>query len=80
MIAYTCQDVIDLLAEYTDGALADDARAQIDQHLTSCASCAAFVRSYLAVPELFREHTGRTMPDDVRARLERVLAEHDKPH
>ena len=79
MTDYTCQDVIDLLVEYTDGALPDDVRTRLDEHFAGCASCAEFLRAYRAVPKLFREHTDVDMPDETRAELQRILAARKKP-
>ena len=34
-----CQDVVRLITAYLDGDLADDLRAQVDDHLAGCDGC-----------------------------------------
>lgn len=34
-----CKEVVDLLTAYLDGALPDDVRAQVDEHLDGCGGC-----------------------------------------
>jgi anti-sigma factor RsiW len=34
-----CEDVVQLITAYLDGALPDDARARIDEHLDGCDGC-----------------------------------------
>ena len=43
----TCQELVELVTEYLDGALPDDDRARMDAHLDACPGC----RAYLAQME-----------------------------
>lgn len=39
----TCVDIEELAAEYIDGTLTRDVRSAVDQHLSACPDCAAFL-------------------------------------
>ena len=34
-----CKDFVELITEYLDGALPDDVRVQVDEHLDGCDGC-----------------------------------------
>ena len=42
----TCRDVLDFLAAYLDGELADDVRSDFEHHLALCPACADYLASY----------------------------------
>jgi anti-sigma factor RsiW len=42
----TCRDVVELLADYLDDALADSGRRRVDAHLDTCPDCAAYVGQF----------------------------------
>lgn len=42
----TCQELITFLADYVDGALPVDRRAEFERHLAVCQSCQAYLASY----------------------------------
>jgi anti-sigma factor RsiW len=39
----TCQELVELVTDYFDGALAPDAREAFEAHLTVCPGCAAYL-------------------------------------
>ena len=41
--ALTCHEVIELLSNYIDGALPDDERRRVDEHLALCDGCATYL-------------------------------------
>jgi anti-sigma factor RsiW len=43
----TCQELVELVTHYLEGALTADERARVDDHLDGCAGC----RAYLAQME-----------------------------
>jgi anti-sigma factor RsiW len=64
----TCRELIELLQEYLDGALAADVRAHFEQHLAACASCATYLETYETTVELGRAaftHPDDAVPSDV---------------
>ena len=40
----TCKHLVDLVADYMEEALLDDARAEFEQHLAECGYCTAYVQ------------------------------------
>ena len=41
-----CQEFVDFLSEYIDGALPDDRQVIFDQHLRECAECVDYLSSF----------------------------------
>jgi len=40
----SCKELVDLVADYMEEALSDDARAQFEQHLSECGYCSAYIQ------------------------------------
>jgi anti-sigma factor RsiW len=71
----TCRDVIDLLADYLDEALAPEVLRRFERHLGECAACVAYLRTYRRTRELTGEVTRVAMPEEVKTRLRQFLLE-----
>ena len=56
-----CVEVVELLTAYLDGALADETRKQVDEHLRDCEGCRAALAQWRTVTEL----AGQLTPADV---------------
>ena len=56
-----CVEVVELLNAYLDGALPDEMRTQVDEHLRDCEGCRAALAQWRTVTEL----AGRLTPADV---------------
>lgn len=39
----TCKELVELVTEYLEGSLPDDVRARMDQHLSGCDGCSAYL-------------------------------------
>ncbi len=48
----TCQEFIDFLTDYDDGALPEEQRALFDEHLAICPDCVNYLASYRAARDL----------------------------
>ncbi|HET8645271.1 MAG TPA: zf-HC2 domain-containing protein [Vicinamibacteria bacterium] len=72
--ALACADGVPVLMDYLEGVLPAEERAAIDAHLSGCARCVAFVKSYAETPRILRAATAAAMPDEMRAALARFLA------
>jgi anti-sigma factor RsiW len=70
-----CQETVALLADYLEEKLSSQDRAALDEHFVGCPRCFDFLRSYRETPRIVRESTGAALPEEVRVRLERFLAE-----
>jgi anti-sigma factor (TIGR02949 family) len=70
-----CEQCSELLADYIDGALSTEQRAEVDAHLATCKDCGETLDACNALPGLLRRATDVAMPADVKARLRQFLAQ-----
>jgi anti-sigma factor RsiW len=68
-----CLSGVELLMEYLEGELPADQHGAIEQHVSGCPRCVAFIDSYRATPEILREATAATLPEDLQTSLLAVL-------
>jgi len=40
----SCKQLVDLMADYLEESISDEARAQFEQHLAECGYCSAYVQ------------------------------------
>jgi anti-sigma factor RsiW len=71
----TCHDVIDVLADYVDGALAPEDVAALERHLAGCEPCRAYLATYRRARALGAQAARLEMPDEMRTRLRQFLLE-----
>ena len=65
----TCQELVELVTEYLDGALTARDRDRFEEHLTACAGC----RIHLAQVRATIRALGRIPPEPLSERAERDL-------
>ena len=65
----TCARGVDVLMEYLEGTLSADLRAAVEAHVAGCPRCVAFIESYRRTPDVLREATAKSLPDDLRQSL-----------
>jgi anti-sigma factor RsiW len=75
-----CQELVELVTDYFEGALPPDEVAAVDQHLVDCEACLHYLRQMRAtvtalgmmpterVTESLSEHTVNTLLDAFRQR------------
>ena len=68
-----CQKAIDLLSDYLEGAISEDARAHLQSHFKDCPPCLEFFESYRKTSTLCRKSLMKTAPSDVVDRLKTFL-------
>ena len=66
-----CDDFVERITDYLDGAVDDDARARIDRHLRGCSGCTRALDQWRVVIRV----TGRITDDDVDRLDDGVRAE-----
>ena len=67
----TCQELVELVTEYLEGALPDSDRRRFDEHLEACPYCVAYVEQIRATVRL----TGRLGEGDLQGEaIEKLLA------
>ena len=64
-----CRQVVELMTDYLDGALAAEARARFEEHIAGCDGC----RAYLAQLKATREVVGRLAEESVPKAVEDEL-------
>jgi hypothetical protein len=69
----TCEDLIGLLLEYLEGALAPEVVADFDRHLQDCAPCRAYLETYKRTRQLTGAVTRVEMPSELKDRLRQLL-------
>ena len=65
----SCQELVELVTDYLEGALSPDETARFDEHLARCTGCTAY-------PEQIRQTivlTGRLTPESLSPEAEREL-------
>jgi anti-sigma factor RsiW len=65
----SCQELVELVTDYLEGALPAEQTARFDAHLEPCRGCTAYVEQMRATIEL----VGRLTPEDVSPEAEAAL-------
>jgi len=65
----SCQELVELVTEYLDGALPTDARARFEAHLTTCDGCTAYLDELRATIELAGRVEPEALTDEAREGL-----------
>ena len=74
---FKCQECVDLLTDYLDGNLEVEVKGRLDEHLSGCAPCINFVRTFETSQDLthrLREQKVN-VPREVQERLKSFLKE-----
>jgi anti-sigma factor RsiW len=69
----TCKDAIEVLADFLDSALTGARLAELERHLSECAPCVAYLRTYRRTKELAARAERIDMPEEIKARLRQLL-------
>jgi len=71
--AIRCLEMVEVVTEWTEGALGDDERAAIEGHLAICPACIAYVDQLRATTALAARladpEVAEPAPDGVKSRL-----------
>ena len=65
----SCQELVELVTNYLEGALPQDERASFEHHIERCTGCHEYVRQMRQTIEV----TGRLTPADVSLEAEAAL-------
>ena len=66
-----CQQVVELISDYLEGALSGRARRRLEHHLAGCPHCSA----YLAQMRETLRLTGRLVPEDLTPEMQQEFSE-----
>jgi anti-sigma factor RsiW len=70
-----CRELIEIIDDYLDGALAPDVVQELERHLEECAPCRAYIATYRRTRQIGAAAARVDMPQEMKARLRRFLAE-----
>ncbi len=70
---HDCRELLGELSDYVDGELEAALCAELEAHLAQCPDCRVLVDTLRRTIVLYRTQPHRAVPDDVKARLYRVL-------
>ena len=68
-----CQELVEVLTEYLDGALGAHDRARLEAHLSVCDDCRAYIEQFEATVALTRRAEGPALTPSLREELQRVF-------
>ena len=69
----TCREIVEVLCDYLEGELPQEAREELDRHLADCPPCLAFLKSYKSTSQLCRALRPEDVPEELRRRVENFL-------
>ena len=72
----SCSRLVSLLSDYLDGRLPSDVCAELEQHLTGCPECTAFVGTFRSTVSLLQSLDEKDLPEELRLRLRAFLDDH----
>jgi anti-sigma factor RsiW len=70
-----CRELIHIIDDYLDGALTPDVVQELERHLQECAPCLAYIATYRTTRRIGAAAARVAMPEEMRARLRRFLAD-----
>ena len=65
----SCHEVVELVTDYLEGALAPDLRARVEEHLAGCDGCTRYLEQMREMIRLTGMLTEEQIPDDQRSAL-----------
>jgi anti-sigma factor RsiW len=73
-----CSGLVSLLSDYLDGRLPSDVRADLEQHLSGCSECTAFVATFRSTVSLLQSLSEHDLPEELRLRLRAFIDDRSK--
>lgn len=64
-----CRELVELVTDYLEGALAPEDRSRFEAHLAGCRGCRAYLRQMRQTVRLAGRLTEDDLPETTRARL-----------
>ena len=65
----TCQEVVEIVTDYLEGAMSTEDRARFDGHLAGCDGCTNYVQQMRDTIRLTGMLTEEQVPDEQKERL-----------
>jgi anti-sigma factor RsiW len=67
--ALSCQELVELVTDYLEGALPDADHARFEAHIAGCEACTAYLRQMREMLELLGELTTESLTPQAEAEL-----------
>jgi predicted anti-sigma-YlaC factor YlaD len=67
--ALTCHEVVELVTDYLEGALAPAVRDRVEEHLSACEGCTRYLAQMRETIRLTGMLTEEQIPEDQKAEL-----------
>lgn len=64
-----CREVVGILTDFLEGALDEQARTRVEQHLVLCPGCSEYLRQFRATIGTTRKLSDRDIPERVKENL-----------
>jgi predicted anti-sigma-YlaC factor YlaD len=65
----SCREVVEILGDYLEGAMAPDDRARLEEHLADCEDCTAYVEQLRTTIRLSGRLPAEAVPPEAMAQL-----------
>ncbi|MFQ5657550.1 MAG: anti-sigma factor family protein [Candidatus Methylomirabilales bacterium] len=75
----SCREITNLLADYLEGSLDQQAVQALEAHLSGCQTCDNFMRTYQTTTTLLRDLGEEEVPGELKDRVLRFLREREGP-
>ena len=69
----SCQELVELVTEYLEGTLPDEARARFDLHLSFCKACRVYLEQMRLTVKTLGRLTEDTIPESAKQQLLHVF-------
>ena len=67
--ALTCHEVVELVTDYLEGVLADEARRRVEEHLSGCEGCTRYLAQMRDTIRLTGMLTEEQIPEEQKVAL-----------
>jgi anti-sigma factor (TIGR02949 family) len=71
--ALRCVDFVEVVTEWLEGAMSEERRSEVEEHLAICPHCLEYVGQMRATTRLLRQLADDDAPDDSHQRLLRAF-------
>ncbi|WP_310529344.1 zf-HC2 domain-containing protein [Nocardioides sp.] len=69
MADLTCQEFVELVTDYLEGALDEDTTTRFEQHLASCPGCETYLNQMKETASRLGEIPTETLSEEMQSRL-----------
>lgn len=75
---YACQEVVELVSEYLEGALAPEQMTRFELHLNLCDGCFSFVEQVRMTAAMAGRLSEDQIPDEMKSKLIAAFRDWDR--